>query len=413
MATYTIRGGRPLHGRLSVSGAKNAAIPILLASTVAGGTCAVRNVPELSDVAAVADLLRHLGARVGPGYTIEPTLTTSAIPAALAGRLRMSVILLGPLLARFGEASTASPGGCDIGDRPIDFHLAGLRAMGARIEEAGDRIVCRADRLRGAEIALPMPSVGATHHMMLAGTLADGMTVIRNAAREPEVVQLADFLNAMGARIAGAGTPTVLIHGVTGLGGADLTLIPDRIEAGTYLLAAAAAGGDVTVDGARPDHLAALLEVLGRGGCDLAVAPGAVRLRASGRPQPVDITTDPFPGFPTDLQSPALAWLLRATGTCRIVDTVFPDRFGVVGELGKLGAQVQIEPGYATITGVPGLHGASLKAAPDLRGAAALLIAALAADGESTIGGADALARGYQCLDQRLRALGADIATRA
>ncbi len=413
MLTYTVRGGRPLVGRVAVSGAKNAAIPLLLATVAAGDRCLIHNVPEVSDIAAAADLLRHLGAEITPGYAIEPAITRTDIPAALAGRLRMSVILLAPLVARFGEASTASPGGCEIGARPVDFHLAGLRALGADVREAGGRITCRANHLRGAEIALPMPSVGATHHMILAGALADGETVIFNAAREPEVVQLAEFLNRMGARVAGAGTSTVHIHGVSRLVGAELTLIPDRIEAGTYLLAAAAAGGDVTVEGARPDHLEALLGVLRRGGCGLTATADSVRLRAAGRPRPVDITTDPFPGFPTDLQSPALAWLLRCQGSCRIVDTVFPDRFGGVPELRKMGAQVDTDHGYATVTGVARLQGAALQAAPDLRGAAALLVAALAADGETTIAGADALARGYHALDQRLRALGADINARA
>jgi len=409
MATYIVRGGKPLHGRVQISGAKNAAIPILLATAAAGGRCVIADVPELSDITAVVDLLRHLGARVEPNYVIEPTLTTSAIPPELAGRIRMSLILLGPLVNRFGEASTASPGGCDIGDRPIDFHLAGLRAMGARIEEAGARIVCRAERLRGAEIHLPLPSVGATHHMLLAACLADGDTFIHNAAREPEVVQLAEFLNLMGARITGVGTPEIHIRGVRQLGGAEITLIPDRIEAGTYLLAAAAAGGDVTVGGARADHLDSLLRVLRRGGCELSITAQSVRLRATGRPNPLDITTAPFPGFPTDLQSPALAWLLRANGTCRVEDPVFPDRFGVVSELRKLGAQVTTESGRAFVTGVARTSGTVLRAAPDLRGAAALLVAALAADGETTIRDAAALARGYADLAVRLQSLGAAV----
>jgi UDP-N-acetylglucosamine 1-carboxyvinyltransferase len=413
MATYVVRGGRPLHGRVRVSGSKNAALPLLLATVAAGSPCILRDIPDLSDIDAALKILKHLGVgveRLDGGYRLDPSRpTTSAIPHELANSLRMSIILLGPLLARFGEASTASPGGCEIGTRPIDFHLAGLRAMGARIEEAGDRILCRADRLRGAEIALPVPSVGATEHMLIAGSLAEGDTVIRNAAREPEVVQVADYLGLMGAPIAGAGTTTVHVHGVAGLGGAELTLIPDRIEAGTYLLAAAAAGGDVLVEGARAGHLGALLEALRRGGCRVNSGPAGVRLIAEGRPQPVDLMTGPFPEFPTDLQSPALAWLTRATGTCRVTDLVFPERFGVVAELRRLGACVALEPGSAVVAGVPSLHGAALRGAADLRGAAALVIAALAADGESAIADADALARGYHDFAENLRSLGADV----
>jgi UDP-N-acetylglucosamine 1-carboxyvinyltransferase len=413
MLTYTVRGGRPLAGSVRVAGAKNAALPLVLATVVAGGPCRLRDVPDLSDVRAAVDLVCHLGvavARDGDDLWLDPSgLRASDIPPELAGRLRMSVTLLGPLLARCGHASTASPGGCEIGARPIDFHLMALRALGATVREAGGRITCRAVRLRGAEVRLPLPSVGATEHLLTTGALAEGETVIVNAAREPEVVALAEFLTAMGARISGAGTPVVRVRGGARLGGAELRLPPDRIEAGTFLLAAAATGGEVTVAGARADHLGALLAVLTAAGCRVTAEPAAIRLAAPPRPRPVDVATGPYPAFPTDLQNPALAWLLRAEGTCRVTDRVFPERFAVVPEFRRMGAQVELAPGMATIRGVPRLRAAELRAGADLRGAAALVLAALAAEGPSRVVGADVLARGYARFAERLRGLGADV----
>jgi UDP-N-acetylglucosamine 1-carboxyvinyltransferase len=419
---YRVRGGRPLAGRVAVRGAKNAALPILEACTLAARPCTIVGVPDLVDVAVVVAILRRLGARVEEGVrdglrclTVDPRgLRHGEVPPELMRRVRSCIDLMGPLLARFGSVRVSFPGGCVIGPRPIDLHLRGLERLGARVaDEPGGFLSARAERLRGAEIYLDRPSVGCTEHMMMAAALAEGVTVIQGAAREPEVVDLAGFLQALGARVAGAGGDAVRVEGTGGalLGGCEYRIMPDRIEAGTLLCAAAATGGEVTVEGCRPAHLGAFLAKLREAGCDVSAGPRGdeVALSAPERPRPADVTTQPYPGFPTDLQNPIMAVLLRAGGTSRITETVFEKRFQVAEEFGRLGARVSVLGRTALVQGVPRLTGAVIEAGADLRGAAAMVVAALAAGGETVVERADAVARGYEDLAGDLRSLGADV----
>lgn len=415
---YRVLGGRPLSGRIVVRGAKNAALPILEACTLATRPCTIVGVPDLVDVAVVAAILRRLGASVEESWrggqrrlTVDPNgLSHGDVPPELMRRMRSCIDLMGPLLARFGRVSVCHPGGCVIGARPVDLHLRGIRRLGARVEEDSDgRLVARADRLRGAEIEFDQPSVGCTEHMMMAAALAEGTTLIRGAAREPEVVDLAGFLNAVGARVHGAGTDTVRIEGVAELGGGEYRIIPDRIEAGTLLCAAAATGGQVTVADCEPAHLGATLAVLEAAGCRLQSGARQVSVLAPERLRPVEVTTLPYPGFPTDLQNPVMAALLRAGGASRITETIFENRFQVAGEFNRLGAQVGVVGRTAFVRGVRDLRGAVITAGEDLRGAAAMVIAALAAGGETWIERAGVIGRGYEDLPGDLRSLGAEV----
>lgn len=552
---WVVVGGTPLSGRLRVQGAKNAVLPLLAACLLAEEPCLLLNTPRLTDVAAMAGILRHLGASVRetnaeglPALAVDARgLSGHEVPDALMRRLRSSIFVMGPLLGRLGRARISLPGGCDIGPRPVDFHLHGLQALGARIREVGGSIEAEASRLRGAEIYLDQPSVGATENVMLAATQAEGTTVIRNAAREPEVADLQAFLNAMGADVRGAGGSVITVRGPRRLGGARHEVIPDRIEAGTWLLAAAISGGAVELEGAVPGHLAALraklaeagfpvevdgdrlrldarggarwdapraeLEPLparagapsggasadaaraghggdprwpsmaagageaaaanatevadlpppppgprrvlqgapgmgtGRGahldaGADGAFTapgglPGAARaalvtaadrwaaapaadardLRQGGvrpgaergRPRPTNIHTQPYPGFPTDLQNLFMALLLRARGTSIVTETIFDNRFRIVDGFLRMGAQISTYGRVAVVNGVPRLTGAEAEAGQDLRGAAALVLAGLSAEGTTVVHGAECLARGYEDFAGRLRALGAEV----
>lgn len=413
---YRVRGGRALAGRIVVRGAKNAALPILEACTLAARPCVIVGVPDLVDVDVVVAILRRLGAAVSEGrrggrrcLTVDPRgLRHGEVPGELMRRMRSCIDLMGPLLARFGRVRVSYPGGCVIGPRPIDLHLRGLERLGARVEEEpGGFLVARAARLRGAEIYLDQPSVGCTEHMMMAAALADGTTLVRNAAKEPEIVDLAGFLGALGARVSGAGTDTVRVEGVASLGGCEYEIIPDRIEAGTLLCATAATGGTVTVAGCQPAHLGAPLAKLREMGCRIEAGDDEVTLAAPDRPLATDVTTLAYPGFPTDLQNPVMAVLLRAAGQSRVTETIFENRFQVAEEFARLGARISLFGRTALVEGVPRLSGAVIEAGADLRGAAAMVVAALAADGETLIEHADVIGRGYQDLAGDLRSLGA------
>ncbi|MBX5475507.1 MAG: UDP-N-acetylglucosamine 1-carboxyvinyltransferase [Clostridia bacterium] len=414
-----IQGGTPLSGETRIGGAKNAVLPALAATVLAADTTTLLNVPGLRDVDGMMAILRGLGAAVREeldggqrAITVDArNLASSVIPDELMRQMRSSIFIMGALLARCGEVTVTQPGGCSIGPRPIDLHISGLRRMGAEIEEAGGHLRARARRLRGADITLTFPSVGATENLMMAATLAEGTTVIRNAAREPEIVDLAQLLTAMGARIQGAGSDIVEVRGVRRLRGATHRIIPDRIEAGTYLLAIAATGGDGAVTGARPDHLDALLAFLRDTGATVETDAERIRVRGPERPQAADLRTLPYPGFPTDLQNPALAYLLRADGTSVVTETVFESRFRVADELRRMGASLHVDGRTAIVRGVPRLTGAWVEA-HELRGGAALVIAALSAEGESRIDGVAHIDRGYERIEEKLKALGARIRRR-
>lgn len=414
---YLVEGGRSLRGRVGVGGAKNAALPILAATLLVRHPVTILDVPDIADVQVAVEILRHLGASVRrtvlggmPGLMVDPSSADGwEIPHGLMRRMRSSLLFLGPLLARHGRARVSRPGGCVIGPRPIDYHLKGLAAMGAQIAEEAGFMTVVAPRLRGAEIYLDQPSVGATENLMMAAALAQGRTAIHNAAREPEVADLQNFLGALGARVRGAGTETVMIEGVgrDDLGGATHRVIPDRIEAGTYLLAGACTGGEVTVVGAVPAHLEALLAKLREAGCEVGVGEGVVAVAGPPRPRAVNLTTQPYPGFPTDLQNPFMALLLRAVGTSVIVETIFESRFKVAAEFHRLGADVSVYDRVAVVRGVERLTGATVEAGEDLRGAVALVLAALSAEGPSVVERTECIRRGYQRFAERLRSLGA------
>jgi len=397
---------------VEIDRAKNAVLPILAATLLSQTTTTLRDVPLIDDVDVLLRLMKIIGARIErSGHDIMvslPTVATFEAPYYLTSRLRASFLLAGPLLGRFGRADMAMPGGCAIGSRPVDLHLKGFEAMGARVDLTQGMIRLRSEGLRGAEIHLDYPSVGATENLLMAATLAHGTTIITGAAVEPEVVDLGSFLLAMGARIQGVGTHLLAIEGVSHVGGALFAPIPDRIEAGTYLLAGAATGGDVTVRGVVPDHLASVLAKLKEGGCEIEVNGRDIRLRAGERPLATDIRTHPYPGFPTDLQAPFMALLCRGRGRSVIVETVFESRYNHVGELRRMGAHIRVDGQTAIVEGVENLEGVEVRAR-DLRGAAGLTLAALTAQGESEIRGAEYLDRGYRNIEAKLASLGADI----
>ncbi len=412
-----VAGGRPLQGRLRVQGAKNAVLPLLAACLLAREPCLLLDAPRLSDVATMSGILQHLGLDI---HAVEvdgvPALQVDAralsgyeVPGALMRRLRSSIFLLGPLLARVGRARLTLPGGCDIGPRPVDFHLRALQALGATVSVSEGVIDAEAVRLRAAEIRLEQPSVGATENVMMAATAAEGTTLIRNAAREPEVADLQAFLNAMGARVSGAGGGVIAVRGPSVLAGAVHTVIPDRVEAGTWLIATAIAGGCLELANVVAPHLDAVRAKIEEAGFPVRPSAGGLMLEARRRPRPVRVHTQPYPGFPTDLQNPFMALLLRATGTSTVTETIFDNRFRVVQGFLRMGAQVSTYGRVAVINGVPGLHGAEVEDAPDLRGAAALVLAGLAAEGVTVVRQAACLDRGYQDFAERLQALGADV----
>lgn len=413
MDIWHIHGERPLEGACFVQGSKNASLPIIAASIISPTRSELFNVPQLRDVDAALRILRHLGCtaeqRENEVVIDSTSLAGSAIPHELMEEMRSSVIFMGALIARCGEARLSLPGGCQLGRRPIDLHISALRQMGAEIDEDGTEIFCRAARLRGAEIALPFPSVGATENIMLAACSARGRTVIHGAAREPEINALQDYLRALGADIHGAGTDTVTIEGFRPKARAVCRIMPDRIAASTIACATAAVGGNVEMRGVTPEHFSTVLYFLNQAGCDIIVNNRSVRVKSSGRLRaPGEISTQPYPGFPTDAQPVLMAALLRAEGRTVITENIFENRYRQVPELRRLGADIITQGRRAEIWGVGGLTGTALNAT-DLRGGAAMIVAGLAARGETVIFDDGHITRGYESFDARLRALGADI----
>lgn len=413
MDSWHIRGGRKLDGVCFIQGSKNASLPILAASIIAPAESSLMNVPQLRDIDAALRILRHLGCtaeqRENEVYIDARGLVRSTIPHELMLEMRSSVIFMGALLARCGEARLSPPGGCQLGKRPIDLHLMALRALGAEIEESGGEILCRAKALKGTVIDLSFPSVGATENAMLAATAAKGETVIRGAAREPEIVALQEYLRQMGVEIRGAGTDTIVICGRRKVGMARQRIVSDRIVASTLACAAAAAGGSVELRGVEPAHFSTLLHFLKQAGCDIISEKRSVWIRSDGRLHAVEeIATEPYPGFPTDAQPVLMAALLKAEGRSLITENIFENRFRQVPELRRLGADISVSGKTAEIWGVESLKGAALTAT-DLRGGAAMIVAGLAAEGETVIYDEGHIRRGYEHFDARLRALGAEI----
>ena len=412
MDKLKIIGGRRLQGEVAASGAKNAALPILCASLLTADVLALENVPQLQDIATTVRLLSLLGVgieRSGESMQLEASAVVSTeAPYELVKTMRAAILVLGPLLARFGEARVSLPGGCAIGQRPIDQHIKGLQAMGARIDIEQGYVVARASRLKGAHIVTDMVTVTGTENLMMAACLADGETVIENAAREPEVLDLANALNAMGARIQGAGTDRVVIEGVAGLHGARHRIMADRIETGTFLCAVAACGGDVLVRRIEPWALDATLVKLRETGAQVTVGDDWVRLSIDQRPKAVALRTAPYPGFATDMQAQFMALNCVAEGTGLITETIFENRFMHVQELLRLGADIRIEGNTAVVIGVDHLSGATVMAT-DLRASASLVIAGLCARGETDVERIYHLDRGYAQMELKLAALGAQV----
>ena len=413
MDIWHMRGGNRLEGACFVQGSKNASLPIIAASIICPCRTELMNVPQLKDVDAALRILRHLGCvaeqRKNDVYIDSTYFSCSSIPHSLMEEMRSSVIFMGALLARCGEARLSLPGGCQLGKRPIDLHLSALRQMGAVIEEDGQEIYCRAAKLRGAVIELPFASVGATENIMLAACSAKGKTVIKGAAREPEIVALQSYLRSLGAEVSGAGSDILEISGFQPQKSAVCRIIPDRIVAATIACAAAATGGNVEIRGVVPEHFSTVLYFLNRAGCDIMSKNRTVSIKARNRLKaPGHIVTEPYPGFPTDAQPVLMAALLKAEGRTRITENIFENRYRQAAELRRLGADIVIEGREAEIWGVECLHGSSLNAT-DLRGGAAMLIAGLAAEGETVVFDDGHITRGYERFDARLRALGADI----
>lgn len=410
----SVIGGMPLHGRVRVEGAKNSALPIIAATLLCEGQVILHDVPALDDVLTMCRVLQSLGVEVE--YDEErkqvrsdaSRLTSVEAPYALIRKMRASFLVSGPLLARKNRARISLPGGCAIGIRPIDLHLKGFKAMGAEVIIGHGFIETVTEKLNGARIYLDFPSVGATENIMMASALCDGVTVIENAAEEPEIVDLARFINTMGGRVVGAGTDTVRIHGVPRLHGGEHTIIPDRIEAGTFMVAAAITGGKVTVENVIPAHLVPLLAKLRETGCSVIEEEVLIHIERDGPIHAVDIKTLPYPGFPTDLQSPMMALLTLARGTSIITETVFENRFMHVDELRRMSARIKIEGHSAVVSGSEKIYGAAVKAT-DLRAGAALILAGLAAQGQTDISDVHHIDRGYWKFTEKVAALGARI----
>ncbi len=413
MESLRVYGGNPLYGEITTGGAKNAAVAIIPAALLVDGVCRIENVPDIRDVNLILEILTFLGAKVkkiAPN-TVEidaSTVYTYKAPYDLASRMRASYYLLGALLGRFNKAEVALPGGCNFGERPIDLHEKGFRALGAEIEIVRGQITAEAAKLHGANVYLDIASVGATINIMLAAVLAQGHTVIENAAKEPHIVDLANFLNAMGAKIRGAGTDVIRIRGVEKLSGGSYAIIPDQIEAGTFMIMAAAAGGDVLVKNLIPKHMESLVSKLEEMGVGIEEYDDSIRVSRTSSLKPVKIKTMPYPGFPTDLQPQIVALLSIANGTSIVIEDVWASRFQYVGELKRLGANISIQGDTAFIKGVPSLYGAPVRAT-DLRAGAAMITAGLIADGVTTINEPIHIDRGYEKIETRLAAIGARI----
>ncbi len=414
MDKFRISGGRPLHGRIQISGAKNSALPCMAAALLSGDEVTLHNLPYVRDIITMRRLLEDLGCSV-----LMPEQRTLKIranqieffeaPYDLVKSMRASVLVLGPLLARFGEARVSLPGGCAIGSRPVDLHLKALEVLGAVISLENGVVVARADRLKGAEVHFPKITVTGTENLMMAAALAEGVTVLENAAREPEISDLAELLNKMGARITGAGTSTIRIEGVERLGGAEHTIIPDRIETGTFLAAAAVTGGDLELCNCRPDHLGAVIASLREAGVKIE-QPNQFTLRVSGGGElhAHDIDTEEYPGFPTDMQAQFMTMMTRAEGKSVITEHIFENRFMHASELLRMGANIEIHGNQAVVTGGSHMTGTQVMAS-DLRASASLVLAALAADGDTVVDRVYHIDRGYEKIEEKLRAVGAQI----
>jgi len=413
MDKIVVEGGSRLVGSIPVSGAKNAALPILAAALLPTGPSTFKNVPLLQDVATMAKLLRQLGGEVEGRRTmvVHPPHGKKVkleAPYELVKTMRASILVLGPLVARFGKARVSQPGGCAIGTRPIDQHLKGLAAMGAKIHLDHGYVDVECKRLKGATIVFDMPTVTGCENLMMAAALAKGRTVLENAAREPEIEDLANLLNKMGARVSGAGTPVITIDGVDELQPVEHTIIPDRIEAGTFAIAAAITRGDVLLEGAVPEHMDAVLAKLRGAGVTVTVEAGGVRVRGGGDLRAVDITTQPHPGFPTDMQAQFMVLATQAKGESVIKETIFENRFMHVPELGRMGAEIHVDGRVAVIRGTRKLAGAAVMAT-DLRASASLVIAGLIASGKTEVLRVYHLDRGYESIEKKLRGAGAKI----
>ncbi len=414
MSKLIINGGAPLQGELRASGAKNAVLPILAATLLADAPMTLCNIPHLQDVTTTMELLGRMGVDLvvdeRMNIQVDPrTIDSFQAPYELVRTMRASILVLGPLVARFGQAEVSLPGGCAIGSRPVNLHIKGLEAMGAEIKVENGYIRARADRLRGARIVMDLVTVTGTENLLMAATLARGTTIIENAAREPEVVDLADCLNAMGAQIGGAGTDTLVIEGVEQLHGTRYQVLPDRIETGTYLLAGAITGGRVKVKDTRPDNLEAVLLKLEEAGAWVNTGADWIEVDMNGnRPKAVRIRTAPYPAFPTDMQAQFVALNAVAEGVGMITETVFENRFMHVQELRRMGAQIELEGNTAVSIGIPKLTGAPVMAT-DLRASASLILAALVADGDTVVDRIYHIDRGYDCIEEKLSHLGACI----
>ena len=415
MTKYVINGGKPLYGTVPISGAKNAAVAIIPATLLVDGVCRIENIPQISDVTLILNILQELGAdvRTVDRTTVDIDCThihNAKVPDELARKIRASYYLIGALLGRFGSAQVPPPGGCDLGARPIDQHIKGFAAMGADVDVRGGYIHAKArnGRLTGTQVYMDMVSVGATMNVMLAATLANGLTIIENAAKEPHIVDLANFLNSMGANIRGAGTDTIKIQGVDRLRGGSYAIIPDQIEAGTYMAAVAATGGQILVKNIIPKHMDCITAKLVEMGVEVEEREDTLLVRRNGPLQKANVKTMPYPGFPTDMQPQITTVLCLAEGTSLVTESVWNNRYRYVDELKRMGASIQVDDKTAVVEGVDHLTGAPIQAC-DLRAGAALVIAALAAKGESEISCVQYIERGYEDIVTKLQGLGASI----
>ena len=412
MAKIIVKKSNPLKGSVKIDGAKNAVLPIIAATLLAKGKSVIKEVPNLRDVHVISDLLRHLGAEVeydGKTLTVDATnITTCEAPYELVRKMRASFLVMGPLLSRFNHTKISMPGGCAIGTRPIDLHLKGFKCLGADVEIDHGFVEARTEKLKGSKLYLDFPSVGATENIMMAACLAEGTTIIENAAEEPEIVDLANFLNEMGADVKGAGTNTIRIKGVKELRGAEHTVIPDRIEAATYMVAAAMTKGDIVIENVLMEHLKPVTAKLKEAGCKIIELENAVRVIGPETLKPIDIKTLPHPGFPTDVQAQFMAMLTIAKGTGVVIETVFENRYMHVAEFNRMGANIKIEGRTAVVKGVDQLYGAKVNAT-DLRAGAALILCGLIAEGDTEIGEIYHIQRGYVDIDKKITALGGNI----
>ena len=412
MPSYIIEGGRKLEGKVDVSGSKNASLPIMAASILNSGTTKLYNIPNIRDTKITQEILRFFGCKVkknnGKIEINSKNVNRKEIPEVLMHQMRSTVILAGALIGRFKEAKFSYPGGCDIGARPIDLHLESFKKLGINITEEGGFILCKCDKIIGANIDLDFPSVGATENIILASVYAEGITRISNAAMEPEIVDLANCLNKMGAKIQGAGTNVIQITGVKNLKDISYTVMPDRIEAGTLLCMVAATGGRVELNRIQPSHISPILNKLRQCGCEIDEKESSIYLDAPRRLRAIDIKTMPYPGFPTDMQSVFASMLTTAKGTSMIIENIFENRYRYISELKRMGAKVKVEGKTAVITGVRRLSGTTVRST-DLRGGAALVLAGLVAKGKTTVTDIQYILRGYEKLNEKLVYLGASI----